>query len=113
EDASRISGAGVLSTLLRITFPLSRPSILSASIFIFVLACEMFSIPAILGLPKGYTNLAYFIYRNTRRTPPDWPLAAASGTLLLILAIIGTWLYQRYTQKTKMFTTITGKGYRP
>src|SRR5690606_20976779 len=113
EEASRISGASSLPTILKVSLPLSTPALVSAAIFIFILACEMFSVPGILGLPAGYTNLAYYLYRSTRMSPPEWHMAAAAGTLLLILAVVGTHFYQRYTRKANRFITVTGKGYRP
>jgi iron(III) transport system permease protein len=48
EEASRVCGASTLTTLRRITLPLSTPFILSGSLLVFVASCSMFSIPAIL-----------------------------------------------------------------
>lgn len=113
EEAARMSGASNVQTMRRITIPLVKPSIAAAGLLIFVLASEMFSIPGLLGRPAGYTNLPYSIYLQIRRSPPDWPVAAALGTILIWIALVGMYFYRRMTKASKRFVTISGKGFRP
>lgn len=113
EEAARMTGATNVQTMRRITLPLVKPSIAAAGLLIFVLASEMFSIPGLLGRPAGYTNLPYQIYLQIRRSPPDWPVAAALGTVLVWVALVGMYFYRRMTKASKRFVTISGKGFRP
>lgn len=113
EEAARMTGANNVQTLRRITLPLVKPSIAAAGLLIFVLSSEMFSIPGLLGRPAGYTNLPYEIYLQIRRSPPDWPVAAALGTVLVWVALVGMYFYRRMTKASKRFVTISGKGFRP
>ena len=113
EEAAAVAGASIGQTLRRITLPLVVPALASALVLVFVLASEMFSIPGLLGRPAGYTNLAYQIFRSVRVSPPEWPLAAASGTLLMWIAVVGMYVYQRITRVASRYVTVTGKGYRP
>lgn len=113
EEAARMTGASNVQTMRRITLPLVKPSIAAAGLLIFVLSSEMFSIPGLLGRPAGYTNLPYEIYLQIRRSPPDWPVAAALGTVLIWVALVGMYFYRRMTKASKRFVTISGKGFRP
>ena len=113
EEAARMSGASNLQTMRRITFPLVMPSIAASAMLIFVLASEMFSIPGLIGRPADFTNLPYAIYVQIRSSPPDWPMAAALGTVLIWIALVGMYLYRRLTRASQRFVTISGKGYRP
>src|ERR1700750_1645820 len=51
EEAARLSGAGVLATISRITLRLSLPSILALAMLLFIRAIEAFEVPAVVGLP--------------------------------------------------------------
>jgi iron(III) transport system permease protein len=44
---------------------------------------------------------------------PDYGLASALGTIILLAALLLMWGYQRLTAHQERFATITGKGYRP
>lgn len=113
EDASSILGSGVWSTLRRITLPLMMPAIMAAALLIFVFTAEMFSIPGLLGGPVGYVNIPYGIYRAINSSPPQWPVAATLGTMLLWLTVIGMYLYRKQTAASRRFVTVTPRGYRP
>lgn len=113
EEASRISGGGTFVTLRRISLPLLAPAIMSASLMVFILSAEMFSIPGLLGRPANYVNIPYLIYATTEVTPPQWPVAAAAGTLLLWISIPGVILYRYISRLSERYVTITGRGYVP
>src|SRR5262249_59079464 len=44
---------------------------------------------------------------------PDYGLASALGTIVLVLALFLMWIYHKLTAHQERFATITGKGYRP
>jgi len=109
EEASRMAGGGLFTTLRKVTLPVMLPALASASLVSFVLAAETFTIPAILGRPINYTNLATLIYQRLDSTPSDWAGAAAAGSVLLLFAGVGTWLNQRLLKRSSRFVTVTGK----
>lgn len=110
EEASRVQGASYWRTMFRITFPLALPGIASAFLMIFVLSSEMFSLPGLIGVPAGHYTLPYFIYQSTSFSPPNWPLAAAAGLILLLIMIVGVSLQRRATRASERFVTVGGKG---
>jgi iron(III) transport system permease protein len=113
EDSSYINGAGIARTAMRVTLPLMKPSMLSAFFFVFVLSAGLFAVPAVLGSGTGWAPLAVRIYQSVANYPPNLGEAAASGTVLLIMAVIGIAFYQRATRQADRFVTVTGRGFRP
>ena len=113
EEAARVGGSSVARTMLRITFPVVLPGILSASLMVFVLSAEMFTVPALLGTPAGFSTLAPFIYEQTKFSPPNWGAATAAALLLLAVMAVGVVLQNRATRMSGRFVTVTGKGVRP
>jgi iron(III) transport system permease protein len=89
EEQSAMAGRGVGHTTLRITLPIMRPALLAMLIYYIIVVIESFDIPGLLGF------------------------TAALGALVLAMALLLMWAYQRLTAHQERFTTITGKGYRP
>jgi iron(III) transport system permease protein len=112
EEASYLNGAGVVSTAMKVTFPVVRPAIISAFFFVFVLTCGTFSIPAALGGTQSMPFLAVDIYRSTATYPIDYSRAAAIGTLLFWISLIGVAFYRFASQVATRFVTVTARGYR-
>lgn len=114
EQAAAVSGAGRLTTLRRVTFPLVRPSLLAALLLSFIVGIESFEVPALLGTPSHIGVLSTAIYREiSNAVAPDFGAAAVYATLLMLLTVVGLYLYQRATARAHRFVTVTGKGYRP
>ncbi|KLK94598.1 hypothetical protein AA309_02590 [Microvirga vignae] len=112
EEASYLNGAGTLSTALKVTFPVVRPSIISAFFFVFVLTCGTFSIPAALGGTQAMPFLAVDIYRSVATYPINYARAAAIGTLLFWISLIGVAFYRYASRIATRFVTVTARGYR-
>lgn len=110
EEAASVSGANRWHVLRTITFPLLRPSIFASAIFIFIFCLEQFSIPGALGSQSQYETLAYSIYLNVTKYPTNLGLAAAQGTLLLVLTLITLAFYRRMLRKAGRFVTVGGKS---
>ena len=83
---------------MKVTFPVVRPAIISAFFFVFVLTCGTFSIPAALGGTQSLPFLAVDIYRATATYPVDYSRAAAIGTLLFWISLIGVAFYRFASQ---------------
>jgi iron(III) transport system permease protein len=112
EEASYLNGAGPMHTALKITLPVVRPAIISAFFFVFVLTCGTFSIPAALGGTRALPFLAVDIYHATATYPLDYSRAAAIGTLLFWISLIGVAFYRYASRMATRFVTVTARGYR-
>jgi iron(III) transport system permease protein len=112
EEAARTSGASVWQTVIRITLPMSLPSIFAAGLLVFILAAEMYTIPGIIGGTLGFVTLPWRIYQDSTVFPVRQAHAAASGTILLWVTIGGVWMQRRMTRISERYVSITGKGFR-
>ncbi|MGH7848342.1 MAG: ABC transporter permease, partial [Candidatus Binatia bacterium] len=112
EESAATCGSGNSSTLLRITLPLMLPASAAAMIYSFINAVEAFEVPALLGIPAKIYVFSTKIYLVMHQSPPDYGLSAALGITVLMIAVVGTLLYQRVLRKGERYVTITGKGYR-
>jgi iron(III) transport system permease protein len=112
EEAARTSGAGPIQTLLKITVPMSMPSIFSAGLLVFILAAELYTIPGIIGANAGFTTLPWKIYEDSTQFPVHRAHAAAGGTMILWIALIGMLLQRHITKRTERFVTTSGKGFK-
>lgn len=113
EESALTSGAGLPATFYHITLKLNVPMILSVFLLLFLRGLETFEVPAIIGLPAGIHVFTSRIYLAIRGYPSDFGLAGAYSTVLLLLTLIGIFVYARVTREATRFATVTGKGYRP
>jgi iron(III) transport system permease protein len=113
EDASRMLGGGILTTLRRITFPLIKPALFSSALLIFVLSAELFSVPTMLGTPIRIQTIPSNIYFAVDYGGGMANEAAAAGTMLFWITAGGILIYYRMVRESRRYVTISGKGYRP
>jgi len=113
EESALTSGASLPATFYHITLKLNVPMILSVFLLLFLRGLETFEVPAIIGLPAGIHVFTSRIYLAIRGYPSDFGLAGAYSTVLLVLTLIGIFVYARVTREATRFATVTGKGYRP
>ena len=90
ERAARASGAGPLTTLRTVTLPLLRPSLLSATVIVFVFALNAFGVPAVLGTPAGFTTITTLLYQDLARSadPAAFVQATTMALSLVLLALV-------------------------
>ncbi len=112
EDSARVHGASLRFAFAHVTLPLMLPSALGALVLVFVQTMGLFSIPAVLGVPGGFTVIATEIYRLLNTYPPRLGQAAAWGLVLLAITLLAVLLQNRLLAK-RSFVTITGKAFRP
>ena len=113
EEASMMSGAGILKTFHNITFKLAMPGILALVILIFIRAFESFETPALVGLPGNVSVLTTDIYESIEELPANYGQAGAFSVMLLIIVVGMLYAYNRLSRNAEKFQTITGKGFRP
>lgn len=113
EDSAALSGAKPSITLRRITLPLATPALLGISAFLVMALIGTFEIPAILGLPGGVEVFSTRIYLATSSTPTNFGLASSLSSVMIVVAVVGVWMYHRRLADQSHFATVTGKGFRP
>jgi iron(III) transport system permease protein len=110
EEASRISGAGVRRTLLRISLPAIGPSILASVILVVINSMGVYSIPAIIATNARIDLLTTRIVAMlTKDYPPNLVEAQMLGFLMLALVAVLWWVQTR-AAKAGQFVTIGGKA---
>jgi iron(III) transport system permease protein len=113
EESARMSGAGIVSTFLRVTLPLVWPALSASILIISVRAIEAFEVPALIGLPDGTWVFTSRIWRSLSAYPPDFGQAGAYSLTLLALTAGGVLLHLRFSRRARSYQTVTGKGFRP
>ena len=113
EEASKISGASPLKTVLTITFPIMLPSIVAAGLLVFVSAASCYGIPSIIGAPGQIdtvtTRIIDYVYVGSAEGLTDATTLAVS--LMLIANLI---LYiSTFVCGKKQYITVSGKSTRP
>jgi iron(III) transport system permease protein len=112
EEASYMSGRGVVATALKVTLPIMRPSLAAAFFFVAVLATGVFAIPSVLEL-NAFTPLSVQVYRSTTVFPANPPAGAAIGTLLFWFTLAGIYFYRRAMRNGSRYVTVSARGTRP
>lgn len=110
EEASRISGAGFLKTLRRVTIPALTPSIGAGFLLSLWFGFGMFSIAQIIGTPAGIDMIPVRIVQLlTFSYPPDEDLAV--GLSAIVMLFVGLSYYVQYrVLKNSRFGSIGGKA---
>lgn len=113
EEASYIAGAGAFQTSVRMTLPLVWPALASSALIIFVLTAGNFSVPTLLGSSFNFQTLPSRIFYDMTVQPSRPMMAAATGTMVLWIALLGTFWQRRIIARSKNYVTVSGKGSRP
>jgi thiamine transport system permease protein len=93
EQAARTLGAGPFQVLNRITLPLLLPSILAASLLVFIFDFTSFGVILLLGGP-GFSTLEVEIYKQATQSL-NLPLAALLSLIQLLCTLAFSILYSR------------------
>lgn len=112
EEAARTVSAGVVATMWRVTLPLMLPALLSSALLVFVLAAELFSVPAMLGARVQIHTIPTVIYFGFQYGTVPVGEVSALATMLLWVTAAGIFLYRRTVAFSRRYVTVSGKGYR-
>jgi iron(III) transport system permease protein len=112
EEASTVSGAGTLTTLARVTFPLIAPTLLTALVAGTIKSLEAFEVEQVLGVPAGILVYSTRIFNLLRISPPDEPQAMALSTFFLVILFVLVLCYRSLLRRARVAATLTGKGAR-
>jgi putative spermidine/putrescine transport system permease protein len=92
-SAAKSLGATNWTSFWRIYFPQSVPGIGAGSILVFILSIGYYITPEIVGGTSGIfisNRIAYHISSSL-----NWGLAAALGSILLVVVLVLYWAYDR------------------
>lgn len=110
EESSRLSGAGMVTTLWRITVPLLKPAILGASLLGFIRLLESFEAELFLGYREGIYVYTTKVFELIYYFPIDFPQGMALSTVFLGI-IFGLIALQWRLLGTRQYVTVTGRGF--
>lgn len=113
EEASKISGASPLKTVLTVTFPVMLPSIVAAGLLVFISAASCYGIPSIIGAPGQIdtvtTRIIDYVYVGSSEGLTDATTLAVSLMLIANLVLyVSTFICGK-----KQYITVSGKSTRP
>ena len=111
EESALISGAGKLTILRRITFPVVAPAFVAAFILTFGKTIGQFALPFLLGAPVQFHTVATMVYANLALGLDS--LAFVLAVILIVISLVSIWLSNGFVgKKSSRFETIGGKGFR-
>jgi iron(III) transport system permease protein len=108
EEASQVSGASTMGTMLRIHVPIMTPIIVVVLLLSLIRMFSSLEIELILGVPWGFYVYSTMIMDLARQEPPLVNQAAALGCIILAF-LVPLILLQRRLIGAREYTTVTGK----
>ena len=113
EEASKISGASPLKTVMTVTFPIMLPSIVAAGLLVFISAASCYGIPSIIGAPGQIdtvtTRIIDYVYVGSQEGLTD---ATALAVSLMIIANLVLYV-SNFVCGIWQYITVSGKSTRP
>lgn len=87
EEASENLGVSGVKRIMKVTFPVILPTILSSSLMVFMTAIADFGTPRLIG--EGYTTLPVIIYKEfLNEVGTDTGFASALSVIIIIITLI-------------------------
>jgi iron(III) transport system permease protein len=110
EEASLISGSGMLRTVRKVSLPAIRPALMSAALLVAISSFALYSLPAIIATTARVDVLSVHIVRLLRNAyPPRLDQAVVLGLLTLVL-VGGLWVVQRRLAAGGRFAGLGGRA---
>lgn len=95
EEASENLGVSGIRRILKITFPVITPTILSAALMVFMTALADFGTPRLIG--EGYNTLPVIIYKEfLNEVGTDTGFASALSVVIILIALIVLFIQKRF-----------------
>jgi iron(III) transport system permease protein len=115
EEASRISGAGTIETLVKVTGPLLAPGMLSVFLLTSIYGFGSFEYPFIFGSSQGTVETySTIIYKSVVfNVVPKYDEAIIYSIVYTFIAFTMIILYRRLTSDQFKFETVTGRSEAP
>jgi iron(III) transport system permease protein len=110
-DASRMSGARLSTSVRKVVLPMILPALLSAATYVTIVLSSSFETPIIVGQPAHIPTFMSLIYDVVSSATGGLNIAAAQGSLYLILTSIMVAGYLWATRNKRRYVAITGRGH--
>ena len=95
EEASENLGVSGIQRILKITFPVITPTILSAALMVFMTALADFGTPRLIG--EGYNTLPVIIYKEfLNEVGTDTSFASALSVIIIVIALAVLFVQKRF-----------------
>jgi iron(III) transport system permease protein len=111
-EAAQVCGSRPSGVFFRVTLPLLRPALIYGGGVALLLGLGQFTAPLILGSNQGIAVLTTDMYRATQQVPPQFDVAAALGSPLLVFGVVVLVLNRILLGDTRRFVTHGGKAFR-
>jgi iron(III) transport system permease protein len=109
-EAAYVGGSSRAGVFFRVVLPLLRPSLVYGTGVALLLGLGQFTAPLLLGANAGVTVLTTDMYFATESIPPQYGLAAAIGSPLLLFGIFVLFVNRVLLGDHTRFVTHGGKG---
>ncbi|MBU9728570.1 ABC transporter permease [Diplocloster modestus] len=98
EEASENLGISGIRRILKITFPVILPTILSSALMVFMTALADFGTPRLIG--EGYSTLPVIIYKEfLNEVGTDTGFASALSVIIIIIALLVLFVQKRFVDR--------------
>lgn len=111
-EAAQVSGSSPIGVFFRITLPLLRPALVYGAGVGLLLALGQFTAPLLLGRTNNINVLTTEMYFSTQLTPPEYDVAAALGSPLLLFGLAVLIATRYLLGDNSRFVTHAGKSFR-
>ncbi len=112
EEASRISGASPITTVMKITLPMTTPSLIAGALLVFISAASCYGIPSIIGAPGKVHTVTTRIIEYNGLGAQGLSDATGLAVFLMVIAIV-ILLFSDLVIAKKQYITVSGKSMRP
>lgn len=108
DEAAQIYGASGWTRWRRITLPLMRPALLSATTLLFAKALGEFGVAYVLGLPANFQVLSTTLYQSINTQQAG--VAAVIAAVMILLGGASLWVDIRFLREARRFTTLNARS---
>jgi iron(III) transport system permease protein len=109
-EAAQVGGSGRAGVFFRVILPLLRPSLVYGAGVALLLGLGQFTAPLLLGRSRNISVLTTDMFFATQQIPPDYGLAAAIGSPLLVFGLFVLFASRFLLGDNARFITHGGKG---
>ena len=109
-EAAQVGGSSRAGVFFRVVLPLLRPSLVYGAGVALLLGLGQFTAPLLLGRSRNISVLTTDMFFATQQIPPDYGLAAAIGSPLLVFGIFILFMNRVLLGDNTRFITHGGKG---
>lgn len=112
EEASKISGASPMLTVMKITLPMTFPSLIAGALLVFISAASAYGICSIIGVPGKVHTVTTRIVEYMGLGEKGVNDATGLAVFLMLLSMIILYISDVVIAK-KQYITVSGKSTRP